>query len=345
MHPVRKSLLILFTSFSLALPASAKQPVLPDHWVGTWAAAPSILENKEGFGTRDITLREIVHVSLGGPLTRIVLTNEFGTEPLKVGSVHIANAAKGDSISLMSANALTFGGRPFVTIPAGALAVSDPVALSLAAAVGCHRQHAHSCPNHLQVSGHSLAVQTSYIGSGDEVGRASLTKPTPIHSWPFLKGIETKVSGQHSAIVCLGDSITDGTRSTENTNSRWPDALAKRLQSSGRTKKLAVLNEGISGNRVLLEGAGPAALARFDRDVLSLSGAKYLILLEGINDIGTAFRPGTAGYPLSADDLIVAYSRWRSARTPTASRSLPPPSLPTSAPVTRRRKATRFARR
>lgn len=309
MHSLRNSLLALIASFSLALPLAAKQPVLPDHWVGTWAASPSLLENKEGFGTHDITLREIVHVSLGGPLTRVVLTNEFGTEPLKIGSVHVANSAQGAAISLMSANALTFGGRSFVTIPAGALVVSDPVALSLQPLSDVTISMLIPAQTLSKVSGHAFAGQTGYVIAGDEVGKASLTNATNIHSWPFLKGIETKVSGQHSAIVCFGDSITDGVRSTENANLRWPDVLAQRLQGSGKTKKLGVLNAGISGNRILLEGAGPAALARFDRDVLSLAGVKYLILLEGINDIGTAFRPGGPGYPLSADDLIVAYKQ------------------------------------
>ena len=309
MPPLRMSLLALLASFSLSLPLAAKQPVLPDHWVGTWGAAPSILENKEGFGTRDITVREIVHVSLGGPLTRVVLTNEFGTEPLKIASAHIANAAKNDAISLMSANALTFGGRSFVTIPPGALVVSDPVALSLQPLSDVTISLLIPAQTLSRVSGHSLAMQAGYVAPGDEVGKASLTNPATIHSWPFLKGIETRVSGQHNAVVCLGDSITDGTNSTESANLRWPDILAKRLQNNGRTKKLSVLNEGISGNRILFEGAGPAALARFDRDVLSLAGVKYLILLEGINDIGNAFSPKGPGYPLSADDLIVAYKQ------------------------------------
>ena len=309
MPPFRKSLLVLLASFSLALPLAAKQPVLPDHWVGTWAAAPIAMENKEGFGSQDVTLREIVHVSLGGPLTRVVLTNEFGTEPLRIASVHIANAAKNDAISLMSANALTFGGRPFVTIPAGALVVSDPVALSLLPLSDVTVSMHIPAQTISRVSGHSFADQIGYLASGDQVGKASLTNATPIHSWPFLKGIETKLSGQHNAIVCFGDSITDGAASTESANLRWPDVLAKRLQGSAKTRKLGVLNEGIGGNRILLEGTGPAALARFDRDVLSLAGVKYLILLEGINDIGTAFRPGGPNYPLSSDDLIVAYKQ------------------------------------
>ena len=309
MHLLRQSLFALLASSLLTLPLAAKQPVLPDHWVGTWAAAPVLLENKEGFGTQDMTVREIVHVSIGGPLTRVVLTNEFGAEPLRIGGAHIANAGKDDSISLMSANALTFGGRPSITIPAGAIAVSDPVALSLQPLSNVAISIFVPAQTLSKVSGHSFADQIGYVAPGDIIGKASLTGATAIHSWPFLKELDTKVSGQHSAVVCLGDSITDGAKSTESGNARWPDVLATRLHGSGKTNKLSVLNEGIGANRILLEGFGPAALARFDRDVLSLAGAKYLILLEGINDIGTAFTPKGPGHPLTADDLIAGYQQ------------------------------------
>ena len=306
---VRQSLSTLLVTAMLALPLAAKQPALPDHWVGTWASAPVGLDNKDNLGTQDMTLREIVHVSIGGPLTRVILTNEFGSQPLKIGGVHIANAAANDSISLMSANALTFGGRPSVTIPAGAVAVSDPVALSLQPLSTVAVSIFLPAQTIARVSGHAFANQVNYLVPGDLVGKSSLSGATSIHTWPFLKGLETKVSGKHAAIVCFGDSITDGARSTESANSRWPDILAKRLHDSGKTREISVLNEGIGGNRILLEGYGPAALARFDRDVLSLAGAKYLILLEGINDIGTAFNPKGTGYPLTADDLIVGYKQ------------------------------------
>ena len=308
MHPLRQSLLAFLLS-ATTLPLAAKQPVLPDHWVGTWAAAPAALDNQEGFGSQDLTLREIVHVSIGGPLTRVVLTNEFGTEPLKIGSIHIAAAAKGNAISLISANALTFNGRSSVTIPAGALVVSDPVALTLQPLSDVVISLFLPAQTISRVSGHGSANQTSFVAKGDVVGKSSLSGATNIHSWPFLKGIDSKVSGLHNAIICLGDSTTDGARSTENANARWPDVLAARLHASGKTAKLSVLNEGIGGNRILLEGTGPAALARFDRDVLSQAGAKYLILFEGINDIGTAFGPNRPGYPLSAEDLIAGYQQ------------------------------------
>ncbi len=309
MSAFRQSLTTVLAAFVFVLPAAARQPVLPDHWVGTWAAAPVALEKQEGFGKQEMTLREIVHVSIGGPLTRIVLTNEFGTEPLKIGSVHVAKTTKGDAVSLLSANALTFGGRPFVTIPAGALAVSDPVALSLEPLSNITVTLSLPAQTISRVSGHASADQTNYVVMGNAVGRSSLSGATAIHSWPFLKGVETKVSGLHAAIVCFGDSITEGTGSTENANARWPDVLAARLHAGGRTAKLGVLNEGIGANRMLREGSSPAALARFDRDVLSLAGVKFVILLEGINDIGNAFNPNGPGYPLSAEDLIAGFEQ------------------------------------
>ena len=309
MHRFHKSLLSLLALLSFVPAAIAKQPVLPDHWVGTWASAPMALDNKEGFGSEDMTLREIVHVSIGGPLIRIVLTNEFGTAPLLVGGVHVANAAQGSSISLISANALTFSGRPSVTIPAGALVVSDPVALPLTPFADLAVSIFLPAQTIAHVSGHSFADQISYQAAGNSIGKASLSDAKELKSWPFLKGVDTKVSGLHGAVVCFGDSITDGALSTANANARWPDVLAKRLHDSGKTNKLAVLNEGIGGNRILLENTGPAALARFDRDVLALAGAKYLILLEGINDIGTAFNPNHPGQPITADDLIAGFKQ------------------------------------
>ena len=299
--------LLSLLSFSICLlaaaPVLAKQPP-PDHWVGTWAASPMAAENKQGFGSQEMTLREIVHVSLGGPLVRVVLTNEFGTEPLTIDAVHIATSSGGGSIGLMSANALTFGGRPSITIPPGALAVSDPAALTLKplSDVAVSILVPQQTISHL--SQHGFANQTSYFVSGDSVGKANLSGAKEIASWPFLKGIDTKVSGFDGAVVCFGDSITDGALSTKNANARWPDLLAKRLHDSRKTAGLAVLNEGIGGNRILSEGAGPAALTRFDRDVIAQAGVRSLIVLEGINDIGVAYNPTHPRDTVTADDLI-----------------------------------------
>ncbi len=294
----------MLLSVVLTTSLAAKQPPPPDHWVGTWAASPTAADNKAGLGADDVTLREIVHVSLGGPLVRVILTNEFGTEPLTIGAVHLANSSGGNAIGLMSANALTFGGRPSVTIPPGALAVSDPAALTLAplSNVAVSIFVPKQVISH--VSAHSFADQTNYVMSGNSVGKASLPGAQEITSWPFLKGIETKVSGFDGAVVCYGDSITDGALSTRDANARWPDLLAQRLHADKKTAGLGILNEGIGGNRLLHEGAGPSALSRFDRDVIAQASVKYIIVLEGINDIGHAYSPENPGDLVSAEDLI-----------------------------------------
>ena len=302
----RTRLALLLAVASLTLPLAAKTPP-PDHWVGTWGAAPSDVSNTSHLFAQDSTLREIVRVSLGGPLVRVILTNEFGTEPLIIGAVHIADAAGGSSISLASANALTFGGRLSVTIPPGALVVSDPAALTLKPLSSVAVSVFVPAQTVTHLTAHAFAGATAYMTPGNVVGRVSFEQAQPIDSWPIVKGIETRVSGLDSAVVTLGDSITDGVHSTKDTNARWPDILAERLHHSRKDARIAVINEGISANRVLTEGGGPAALARFDRDVLAQDGVKYLIVLEGINDIGAGYNTKSpAANPPTANDLIAA---------------------------------------
>ncbi|NYF77896.1 SGNH/GDSL hydrolase family protein [Granulicella arctica] len=288
-------------SFTLAAFA-AKQP---EHWVGTWATSPVGVVNKEGdAGSTGTTYREIVHVSLGGSSVRIVLTNEFGTAPLTIGAAHIALSAGQDSISLTTANALTFSGNPSITIPAGGVAVSDPVELKLPPLSDLTISLFVPAQPISQLSVHTYADQTSYTAPGNVVGERVLEQPTSIYSWPFLKGVDVLVGAESASVVTLGDSITDGALSTRDANARWPDVLAKRLHDNKKTAELGVLNEGIGGNRVLHDVAGPSALARFDRDVLSQAGVKYLVIMESINDIGHAKDPIKPYDVVSADDLI-----------------------------------------
>ena len=282
----------------------------PDHWTGTWAAAPTAAANQNAqYGSADITLREIVHVSLGGPVVRIVLSNEFGLDPLTIGAAHIALSAGRGDIDLASANALTFGGRPSVTIPPGALVVSDPADLKCPAFADLAVSLFLPAQPIQQISQHDYADQTSYLASGNVIGAKSLPSLTPIHSWPFLKGVDVRTTADSASVVTLGDSITDGAASTRDANARWPDVLARRLQSGKKTASLGVLNEGIGGNRILFDRTGPSALARFDRDVLAQAGVKYLIIMEGINDIGNATSPTNPRDPVTADDLIFGLSQ------------------------------------
>ena len=259
------------------------------------------------YGTADTTLREIVHASIGGPMLRVILTNEFGTESLTIGSAHVAVSQGGSTVNLVSAAGLTFGGRTMVTIPPGALVVSDPADVKLPA--GSDLAISLFLPTQTinQLSQHGGADQISYTAPGNVVGAKTLDSPTEIRSWPFVKGVDVKVSAQSAAIVAFGDSITDGAYATVNQNARWPDELARRLLANPKTANIGVLNEGIGGNRILHDNTGPSALARFDRDVIAQAGVKYLIILEAINDIGHAYNPVRAYDVVSADDLIAGY--------------------------------------
>ena len=301
--------LLLFCLYAFASNAvSAATP--PDHWVGTWAAAPMAIPNADAkYGAADTTYREIVHISLGGPQVRIILSNEFGLDPLTIGAAHIAlSSGSSSDINLVSASALTFGGHPSITIPPGAMVVSDPANLKLPAFADLAVSLFIPAQPIRQVSQHSYADQTSYTAPGNVVSAKTLESPTEIDNWPFLKGVDVRTSAKSASIVAFGDSITDGAQSTRNANARWPDILARRLQTDKKTAGFGILNEGIGGNRILHDTAGPNALARFDRDVLAQTGVKYLIIMEGINDIGRATGV-TSPNVVTAADIIVGFSQ------------------------------------
>jgi len=311
MIPSGRSLSFLATLFLfLALVTSPAAGAPPDHWVGTWATSPVALPNTDQkYGAEDTTYREIVHISLGGDTSRIILTNEFGLDPLTISAASIALRTTGSEIDTATAHAVTFGGHSSVTIPPGALVVSDPTGLKLPPLSDVAVSITVPSQPIQQITHHSFANQTSYAAPGTVVSAKSLPSPTEITNWPFLKGIDVRVSGDSSAIVAFGDSITDGARSTRDTNQRWPDILARRLQAEKKTHNLGVLNEGIGGNRILHDVTGPSALARFDRDVLAQASVKYLVILESINDIGHAMDPTKPYDVISADDLIVGLSQ------------------------------------
>jgi lysophospholipase L1-like esterase len=297
----------LLAAALFTIPASAASH---DQWIGTWATAPMALPNPDGkYGATETTYREIVHLSVGGDTSRIILTNEFGLTPLTINAAYIALRTKDSEIDPATAHPVTFGGRSSITIPAGALAVSDPTALRLPALSDVAVSFVVPAQPIPQVSYHGFANQTSYTAPGNLSGAKSLDNPTEIKNWFFLKGMDVRGDDKSGTIVAFGDSITDGARSTLNANQRWPDVLARRLQAEKKLRKLGVLNEGIGGNRVLHDNTGPSALARFDRDVLAQAGVKYLILLESINDIGHAQDPVKPYDVVSADDLIQGISQ------------------------------------
>ena len=253
------------------------------------------------------TIRQVVRLSLGGTAIRLRISNELGTSPLVIGSAHVAmpgNAA--GSIDPATDKAVTFGGRPSITLPPGAPALSDPVEMPVAA-LGSVAVSLFVPRDTGPAATHPLARATTWLAGGDQTAAGTLEEPTTSTARFFLSGVEV-LAPEGSAIVTLGESITDGYGSTEDANRRWPDVLAERLQAAG--KDVAVVDAGISGNRVLHDVPesqfGPAAIARFDRDVLSVPGVKTVILMESINDIG---HPGSAGLTeqaVSSEDIIVA---------------------------------------
>ncbi|THD82092.1 MAG: SGNH/GDSL hydrolase family protein [Phenylobacterium sp.] len=277
-----------------AAPAAYGAPVrVPmSVWVGSWASAQQIPEPGNllpADAAHDVTLRQAVRLSLGGRRVRVRLSNAFGTAPLRIDAVHLARGAAGAArIDPASDRALTFDGRPEVSIPAGADYLSDPVDLPVAALTTLTiSMHLADAP--ARQTGHPGSRATSYLASGNQVAAADLTAVRKAWHWWQLAGVEVERPGG-AAIVTLGDSITDGAGATTDGDNRWPDVLAARLQADPKTRGLGVLNAGIGGNRVLLDDVGPNALARFDRDVLSPAGVRYLIVLEGINDLGTLAR-------------------------------------------------------
>ena len=294
------------TSPALATPAPAPTPTPAQAAAPADAARPS-RPPAFVYGVTDTTLREIVHVTIGGPVLRVIFTNEFGAEPLTIGAAHVAISQGGSTINLVSAAGLTFGGHTSVIIPPGALVVSDPAAVEVPAASDLAISLFLPAQTITHLSQHGSANQTSYTAPGNVVGAKTLDGPAEIHSWPFIKGVDVKVPAQDAAVVAFGDSITDGAFAALNQNARWPDELARRLLADKRTAGLSVLNEGIGGNRILHDNTGPSALARFDRDVIAQAGVKYLIILEAINDIGHAYDTHRVYDVVSADDLIAGY--------------------------------------
>ena len=236
------------------------------------------------------TLRQIVRTSVGGSRVRVVLSNAFGTSPVAIGAADIAPRSSEASIAASAARPITFGGSPTATVLPGAVLVSDPIEMAVAPlsdlVVDLY------LPGELgigpsPVTVHNGASQTNYLSqAGDHTGAAMLPMPTRTGAWFLLARIEVAAPAGAAAVVAFGDSITDGARSTVDTNNRWPDHLARRLAAAGRP--VAVLNAGISGNRVLSDGAGVSALARFDKDVLMQTGVTHVVVMEGINDIGLA---------------------------------------------------------
>jgi lysophospholipase L1-like esterase len=292
-------------------------------WIGTWATAPQRPQPGTPQTFRNQSLRLIVHTSAGGTKIRIKISNTFGDHPLLIGSAHIARRTAAADIDPTSDRALMFQGQPSTTVPARSIVVSDPVELNVPALVDLAISLFLPKPTEATTL-HVLAKQTSYLSTdtGDSTAAVKFPVARAIHSWPFLTGVDVAASPRATTIVAFGSSLTDGDGTTSDTNQRWPDVLARRLQKSAdRKAEIGVLNEGIIGNRLLndspLQAAGgrfgavlgQAGLTRFERDVLSQGGVKYVIVGLGINDLAFpgSLTPATEG--TSADMIISGYRR------------------------------------
>ncbi len=269
-------------------------------WVATWGAGMVAIDPGNAPDFTGQTLREIVHTSVGGDRARVWFSNRFGTEPLHIGAAHIALSSSEkfgadahgtpnqSGVQAGTDHALTFNGLDSVVIPPGGEVVSDPVVLDVPALTDV-AVSLYFPERTLASTEHSDSHQISYRAIGNQVGAADLGgNSSPSGPWYVVSGVDVDAPGD-SAVIAFGDSITDGAYATVNENHRWPDYLATRLAADPDTKKagvLGVVNVGIGGNRVLLDGYGPNSVARINPDLIARSGARYVIILESINDIG-----------------------------------------------------------
>jgi lysophospholipase L1-like esterase len=309
-----------------AIGLAQAQPKSQEHWVTTWATAQALVRPAQaavapapaapattpqalaarGFNSQ--TVRMMVRTSIGGQRLRIRLSNTFGGAPVVVGAAHLALRAKGSGIVLESDRTLTFSGKPGCTLGPGVVLLSDPVELSVPAvtelAVSLYFPGETGPPTI-----HSTALHTTYISKeGDLTAKTEIPEPLTTQSYYWLAGIDVAAARDAAVLVTFGDSITDGARSTEDTNRSWPALLAARLAANKATANIGVANVGIGGNRVLRDGNGASSLARFDRDVLGQPGVKWVTLMEGINDIGRGATVPLEG--VAAEELTGAYKQF-----------------------------------
>jgi lysophospholipase L1-like esterase len=289
-------------------------------WIATWTASPEPADpdpNQAMLNLQDQTVRERLRISVGGSQIRIRLSNEYGTSPVHIGSVTVAVPNDLASVKSGSIHAITFGGRDSITIPAGAPALSDPVAFPVAH--GAEISVSLYFPKRITApTWHALALKHAVVSSqGDDSHKEKIQGGTEAQNLILISAVLVPAQPSQRVIVAFGDSIVDGDGSTVEADRNWPSDLIRRLGKTPEGSQWAVVNEGIAGNRLLSDGPiaslGVSALARFDRDALSVPGVTHIVLLEGMNDLGF---PGAKLGKLSltdpndvrsAEDLIGAY--------------------------------------
>jgi lysophospholipase L1-like esterase len=298
------------------------QPKTGDHWVTTWATAESLIRtpppapaqppttppkaNPATRGFDNQTVRMAVRISMGGKRLRVRLSNSFGSAPLAIGAVHIAQRSKDSEIVAGSDHALTFDGKPGCVIGPGIVLASDAVDMTVASMADLSISIFFPGETGPPTT-HGTGLHNAYVAAGDQTNAPSFSGPVSGTQYFYVSGIDVLAPADAATVVTLGDSITDGARSTNETDHSWPILLAARLAGNKATAGIGVANEGIGGNRILRDVSGTSALARFDRDVLSQPGVKWVMFLEGINDIGHGTQaPAEA---VTAEELIAGHKQ------------------------------------
>jgi len=296
--------------------ASAQSAHQAQVWVASWGAAQQIPEPQNALPAADLTdatVRQVFHLSVGGPALRVHVSNAFGTAALHFTSVHVARplSPSAAAIDPASDRTLRFAGSVEVTVPPGAEFVSDPVDYAVAplsdVAVTFHLDTPPSTE-----TGHPGSRATSYYAPGDAVSAPALADAKRVDHWYQVSEIDVLGAPGAASVVALGNSITDGHGATTNGNDRWTDVLARRLQASPKTRSIGVSNQGIGGNHLLTDGLGPNVLARLDRDVLAPEAVKWVIVFEGVNDLGGLAMNGEVtpeAHAARVQSVIAAYQQ------------------------------------
>lgn len=293
----------------------SQQAFSADKWVAAWGTSQQLMKPDRVIPSAQTppakiekqTVRMVARPTLSGTQLRVSFSNSFGYGPVRIEAVQVARSAADGGIQPGSGRALTFGGRSTVVLPPGARITSDAMAFDVRAQVDISVSlyvEADSGPT----TSHPIGLRAAWIAPGNQVAAGRLEGASQFRSYLWLDGIDVKAAPATAAIIAFGDSITDGFSTTPDADTPWPSILARRLGGVRTGAPRSVINMGISGNRVLREGAGSSGLARFDRDVLSRPGARWVLLLLGINDIGFSAIPGLpASEKATAEDIITGY--------------------------------------
>ncbi|GJJ14397.1 hypothetical protein Clacol_008661 [Clathrus columnatus] len=312
----------MVASAAAATPSAAAAP--PGHWVDTWTAMPQLTEstnlpsppfNETGLVFFNTTIRQTLHMSIGADTIRLRISNAFGVTNLPITAVTIALPLNGgvgvSAIEPHTLQKVTFSGDTSVSIPNGALVISDPINFHIEPqsmiTITLYTAEGQTTND---ITSHPGSRTTSWWSFGNFVDAANMTDPSTQNEehWFFLSAVEAWAPTTSSAFAIVGDSITDGRESTDNGNNRWPDLVLARMQKNSATQNIAVVNQAAGGNRILADGLGPNALGRIDRDVLAQSGVKFAMIFEGVNDIGVA-DPTPEAQQEIGDSLIWAFKQ------------------------------------